>query len=111
MGLTGKLQRYINVLVPANPFVAAAMGFAGSGWQRPRAQLYSFNLRQPIPDFPLPLLPKEEQPIVHLIKVVHDLYTRARFDLRLDYSASPVPPLSAEDGQWAANLVKNRDGE
>lgn len=82
-----------------------------SGWQRPRAQLYGFNLRQPIPDFPLPLLPKEEQPIVHLNKVVHDLYTRARFDLRLDYSASPVPPLSAEDGKWAANLVKNRDSE
>lgn len=79
------------------------------GWRRPRAQLYGFNVRQPIPDFPLPLLPKDEQPTVPLNKILHDLYTRARFDLRLDYSVPPNPPLSDEDKTWAIELIANRN--
>ncbi|MCI0397323.1 MAG: DUF4058 family protein [Chloroflexi bacterium] len=76
------------------------------GSQRPRAQLYAFNLRQPIPDFPLPLLPGDEEPIVGLNEIVNELYSRARFDLRLDYKRPPVPPLRQEDVAWAQALVE-----
>lgn len=81
------------------------------GWRRPRAQLYGFNLRQPIPEFPMPLLPKEEQPLVPLNSILHNLYARARFDLRLDYSVPPVPPLSSGDAQWALELLNARNNE
>ncbi|RIK41676.1 MAG: hypothetical protein DCC55_11140 [Chloroflexi bacterium] len=74
------------------------------GHQRPRAQLYFFSLRQPIPQFPLPLLPGEAEPLVDLNTILHALYTRARFDLRLDYAQPSVPPLSPEDADWAATL-------
>jgi hypothetical protein len=74
------------------------------GHQRPRAQLYFFNLRQPIPQFPLPLMPHEAEPLVDLNTILHQLYTRARYDLRLDYSQPPVPPLSSQDADWAATL-------
>lgn len=70
-------------------------------WRRPRAHLYAFTVREPIPTFSLPLLPKEEQPLVPLNDILHTLYRRARFDLRLDYTLPPTPPLSAEDVQWA----------
>jgi len=73
--------------------------------QRPRAQLYAFSVRQPIPSFPLPLLPQDEEPMVELNTIVHDLYTRARFDLRLDYTQPPAPPLSDDDAEWAAALL------
>ena len=75
------------------------------GWRRPRAQLYAFTLREPIPSFPLPLLPKDEQPLVHLNAILHNLYQRARFDLRLDYTVLPTPPLTPEDAQWAQTLL------
>ena len=74
------------------------------GRQRPKAQLYFFTLRQPIPQFPLPLLPGEIEPLVDLNTILHALYTRARFDLRLDYSQPPVPPLTPEDTDWATTL-------
>jgi hypothetical protein len=32
------------------------------------------------------------------------LYERARFDLRLDYSRPPVPPLDEGDAAWARGL-------
>lgn len=77
------------------------------GSRRPHAQLYAFNLRQPIPPFPLPLLPGDDEPLVELGKVFHDLYDRASFDLRLDYAQPPVPPLTETDIAWADELIKN----
>ena len=76
------------------------------GWLRPRTQLYAFNLRQPIPQFPLPLMPDEEEPLVDINTVLHALYDRARFDLRLDYDDPPVPPLRTEDAVWAQALPR-----
>jgi hypothetical protein len=74
------------------------------GHERPRARLYFFSLRQPIPQFPLPLLPGEMEPLIDLNTTLHALYTRARYDLRVDYSQPPVPPLSSDDTAWAATL-------
>ena len=74
-------------------------------WQRPKAQLYPFNLQHPIPLFPLPLLRHDEEPEVDLNTILHALYDRARFDLRLDYSRPPVPPLSDEEWAWAQPLL------
>ena len=37
--------------------------------------------------------------------VLHALYDRARFDLRLDYTQPPVPPLAEDDTAWARTLV------
>lgn len=79
------------------------------GWQRPRAQLYPFNLQQTIPLFPLPLLRQDESPEVDLGAILHALYDRARFDLRLDYSQPPVPPLSDEDTAWAQQLLTDKE--
>lgn len=75
------------------------------GRERPHAQLYAFNLRQPIPSFVLPLLPEDEEPRVELNNILHDLYRRARYDLRLDYSRPAVPPLRPEDTEWAEMLI------
>ena len=75
------------------------------GWRRPQSQLYAFSLRDPIPDVPIPLLPGEEAPILSLNQVFHDLYDRARFDLRLDYTQPPVPPLNEDAAAWAQPLI------
>lgn len=77
------------------------------GHQRPKAQLYGFSLRQPIPQFPLPLLPHEKEPDVDLNAILHALYERARFDLRLDYGQQPLPPLAERDITWASELIAN----
>ena len=75
------------------------------GIQRPRASLIAFSLRQPIPAFPLPLLPGDDEPEVALNRILHMLYRRARFDLRLDYAQPPIPPLAETDAAWAQALL------
>ena len=74
--------------------------------RRPRADLLVFGVREPIPAFQLPLLPGDDEPIVELNRLLHDLYDRAGSDLRLDYTPPPDSPLPAEDATWAAELLR-----
>ena len=75
------------------------------GRERRKARLYAFGLQSPIPDFPLPLQPGEPEPLLPLNRILHELYGRARFDLRIDYTQPPVPPLADEYAAWAAELM------
>lgn len=73
---------------------------------RPRADVYPFSVREPIPPVPIPLRPGEEEPVLALNQIVHDLYERAGYDLAIDYSRPPVPALPSADAQWAACLLQ-----
>jgi hypothetical protein len=74
---------------------------------RPRADVYPFSVREPIPPVPIPLRPGEEEPVLALNQIMHDLYDRAGYDLAIDYRRLPVPALASEDAQWAALLVQH----
>lgn len=72
---------------------------------RPIADLLAFGIRQPIPAIPIPLMPRDPEPSLDLNGVLHALYDRARFDLRIDYAKPPIPPLSEEDAESAQAIV------
>lgn len=76
--------------------------------RRPKADLIAFSVRDPIPAFPVPLRRGEEEPSVDLGKVLHALYDRASYDLRIDYHREPVPPLGPAEAEWAAALLRQR---
>ncbi|HRW49254.1 MAG TPA: DUF4058 family protein [Caldilinea sp.] len=67
-----------------------------------KAHLYPFTVQQPIPTFPLPLLPGDQEPLVDLGALLHELYDRARYRLVIDYGNPPAPALTDEDAAWAA---------
>lgn len=75
------------------------------GWRRTKASLYAFNLPAAIPAFPLPLQPHQAEPLIPLNDVVHDLYSRARFDLRINYNEPPPPPLTDEQAAWVRKIL------
>jgi Protein of unknown function (DUF4058) len=70
------------------------------------ADLYVFSCRSPIPPITIPLLPGDAEPTLDLNKVLHALIERARYDLVIDYSQPPQPPLRPEDEPWAAEIIK-----
>ena len=74
---------------------------------RPNADLHVSRLREPIPTIPLPLLPADQELQADLGRILHSLYERARYDLRLDYETFAVPPLSEADSDWARRLIGN----
>ncbi len=76
------------------------------GNERPLAELLVANVRQPLPSFAMPLLPEDNEPMVELNRLLHELYDRAGFDLRIDYSQPAEPPLAVADAVWAAGLLE-----
>lgn len=77
--------------------------------RRPRADLYAFDLPQPIPSFSLPLREGDEEPPVDLGALLHDLYDRAGYDLAVDYAADPVPPLEGDAAVWVDKLLREKE--
>jgi hypothetical protein len=75
-------------------------------WERPGAQLYPFNLNEPIPEIPVPLRPNEAEPTVDLNQALAKIYDEARYDLRLDYTAEPEPQLDPTSTAWARELLQ-----
>ncbi|AFY32246.1 DUF4058 family protein [Calothrix sp. PCC 7507] len=73
---------------------------------RPRAELYPFNLPEQIPTFVLPLRKGDTEPLLDLQSVIQDLFDRAGFDLAIDYSREPVPPIGEDDIVWVSELLK-----
>jgi Protein of unknown function (DUF4058) len=81
--------------------------------QRPDADLYGFNLPEPIPYFPLPLKNPEESiaplapPVIaiNLQNILEALYDRAGYEYRIDYQ-QPIPPpaLSPANETWLTQL-------
>ncbi|HZG39649.1 MAG TPA: DUF4058 family protein [Nodosilinea sp.] len=72
---------------------------------RPNAELYEFDLPDPIPYFPVPLQVNDPEPVIDLQQVVNELYTRARLDLAIDYSQPVKPDLSESEITWITGIL------
>jgi hypothetical protein len=77
-----------------------------AGLERPQARLYTCNVRQALPEVPVPLRRGEPEAWLPLGRLLADIYTRARYDLRIDYRQPPEPPLSPPDVTWADALLR-----
>jgi len=75
-------------------------------WQRPRAAIYLFGVREPISTFPIPLRRAEDEPLLPLNQILHELYDLGGYDMALDYRQVPEPPLAEEDTQWVERLLQ-----
>jgi hypothetical protein len=75
--------------------------------RRPRADLYPFNLREAIPQVPLPLQSENDEPAMDLHQSLQEVYTAAALDAVIDYSQQPTPPLELADYQWVQALVRS----
>ena len=72
----------------------------------PAADLYPFGIRQPIPDFVLPLAEGSEGVGVNLNRVVSGVYIAGAYRLDIDYRDDPEPPLSGDDRRWLDALLR-----
>jgi len=75
---------------------------------RPRADLYAFNLQHQIPSFPLPLRQGDTEPIIDLRGLLTNIYDVGGYDFKIDYTTEPVPKLSKNDASWADTLLQQQ---
>lgn len=78
------------------------------GKQRPRADLYAFNIQNKIPEFPLPLRPEDTELIIDLQALLNNIYDVGSYDLKIDYTQKPVPELSEKDAVWAETWLQQQ---
>ncbi|MBE9076508.1 DUF4058 family protein [Romeria aff. gracilis LEGE 07310] len=78
---------------------------------RPVADLYTFNLQDAVPLFALPLAEGDSEPTVNLKALLNQIYDRGAYDLKLDYSAAAVPPLSSAASVWAKQHLSTHSAE
>jgi len=76
--------------------------------QRPYADLYAFNLPEAIPSFPLPLQSGDVEPVVDLQRLLNEIYDLSGYDLVIDYSKNPEPPLSEANAAWASSWLREK---
>jgi len=72
--------------------------------ERPNGSVWPISVRQPLPTIPIPLLPPDPPVPLDMQQALRTAYERARYDLRVDYSKPPVPPLSPVNATWAEAL-------
>lgn len=102
--LRGGAQMPIVGPVPAGEF-SVVISRAG---RRPRAEVYPWSLRSPLPPIPVPLLKGDPDVNLNLQEVFNTVYDRARYDLSLNYDAPLTPPLEESDASWAAELLATK---
>jgi Protein of unknown function (DUF4058) len=71
--------------------------------QRPRAQLYTWNVMEPIPAFALPLSGHDEL-LLELKPVIDQACDRT--DLLVNYQQDPLPPLRYEETRWLEDFLQ-----
>lgn len=60
--------------------------FVARSKQLPVVEVYHWNLGQPLPAIPVPLLEGDPDVVLNLQAVYEQVYTRARYDVQLDFS-------------------------
>ncbi len=73
--------------------------------ERPNAELYEFDLSDPIPSLQVPLHSGDAEPWVKLQELLNEIYTRARLDLAIDYSQPLRPTLTEQEADWISNIL------
>ncbi|MGA7938055.1 MAG: DUF4058 family protein [Kovacikia sp.] len=74
---------------------------------RPRAELYRFDLPDAIPTVPLPLRSPDQEPVIDLRKLLDRVYERAGYEVVMDYSRDPMPPLEKRSISWMTGLLQD----
>ncbi len=75
---------------------------------RPNADLYAFNLTQEIPSIPLPLKAEDDEPLIPLQELLHNIYDKGSYDLAINYQKMTLSELSEQDSIWVNNILKEQ---
>jgi hypothetical protein len=69
--------------------------------QRPRADVYSWSIRDRLPTIPIPLVLPDPDILLDLAEIFATVYERGRYDRSIDYQMPLSLPLRASDRVWA----------
>lgn len=75
--------------------------------EMPKAGVWPFTIRDPIPAIPIPLAGKDADVVLDLAACLEWSYDQGRYERAIDYTQPPDPPLAPADVEWARQLLAN----
>jgi hypothetical protein len=72
------------------------------------AKVWPIPISLRLPVIPIPLKKGDEDARLDLQVLLDTAYEHGAFDLKLDYSGEPVPPLTPEQSAWAKGIIAAR---
>lgn len=75
--------------------------------ERPQGRVWPIRLTQRLPVIPIPLRAPDPDCPLDLQAVLAAIYDRVGYDLVVDYSKEPTPPLSEQQQEWARSFLSN----
>ena len=75
---------------------------------RPPADIWTWDLRDPIPVVPVPLRPPDPDAVLDIRAATDETFDRS-FLADVLYLAPPGPPLPPAEAGWAADVLKGAD--
>jgi hypothetical protein len=72
--------------------------------ERPTADFWPIELRQPLPTIPVPLRQADSYASLELQKLLHEVYDRGTYAQEI-YELEAEPPLGPADLDWAENML------
>lgn len=97
---TGAIPPFSEDVEPSDYYVMAARAS-----NLPQADFWPFSIRDPFPEFPIPL--REREAIAFSLGPCFDrAFAEARYDDEINYRRPPVPRLKEPDASWARERIK-----
>jgi len=78
--------------------------------KRPRGLVWPIPLSERLPLIPIPLKKGDKDADLDLQEVLNVAYDRAGYDIIMDYTKDPVPPLPEKYCDWARELLNKKPG-
>ncbi len=76
--------------------------------RRPRAEVYAWGLRDPLPTIPIPLKSPDPDVVSGLNEILQLTYERSRYERSVNYEKPLKLPLSDADRRWAVKQTRGR---
>lgn len=80
--------------------------FVSRAEDRPKAQVYAWSVRRPLPVIPIPLMAPDPDFHLDLGSLFRQAYDTGFYARELDYSADPPAFLRPEDRDWAREVIR-----
>lgn len=76
-------------------------------WNGSKYPYYRIPLREPLPTIAIPLRRDDADATLNLQSLIDRVYQNGAYAMDLDYARPPVPPLEAQDMEWAAGVLRD----
>ena len=98
--------------LPTLPNLKAATDYCAlisRAGHRPRAEVFEWSIRHPLPSIPIPLLAADPDVLLDLQSSLTAVYSRAHYRTSLDYREPLELPIRDEDLPWVHERLEQRE--